>query len=455
MASNIDVAVLANLQQDSHFNLERRPGLTFALGTLGLSSSWHCIYSLRDHARGSSVRKAAQELSREIADVRFILAHKECLEFLPLGFFDGLKEKITLGFLGDEEWQMDYIANFLPMFDVNAVYPSSAIANYKKYGHQLLQLPLGATFPDPLSVSSLQDIDVLFVGRPYGPRASMINTLVGCGITVSVFGSEEWRSLIPAETYKGHLPNSLYEATVRRAKILLGFMEAPDGGPVHINAKLFDAAKVGRFCLLTHYEPIYSDYNLVEGGSIVTYKDVNDLCVKVNHYLAHPEERERIASKSTAMLRASSDYRALYQRLLENLLNVTSHQDFGNPLRSKGWISLSTDSTMASPCVIENICAINADASMIVLNTEGYQRVIVKRLPLVDAGSVLLGPGVARPKVFAGLVWAPHARRLPHFPLNRYANTPPLLVRCLLTLETWLAFAIETFRTKIRKQRPV
>ena len=453
--SKIDVAILANLRQDSHFNLERRPGLAATLALLGLRTSWHCIYSLRDRARRSSIRSAAQELSSDIAGVPFVLAHKECLEFLPLEFFDGTPEKTIMGFLGDEEWQMDFIANFLPMFDVNTVYPSSAIANYKKHGHQLLQLPLGATFPELPSVPPVQDIDVLFVGRPYGPRASMINTLVGLGISVTVFGSEEWRSLIPPQTYKGHLPNELYAATVARAKIVLGFMEAPDGGPVHINAKVFDAAKVGRFCLLTYYEPIYSDYNLVENESIVTYKDGVDLCAKVKHYLEHPEERERIAAKSASLLRASSDYRVLYRRLLERFLDVSSQRDFGAPLRAAGWYPLCAVATMASPAVIESICAINADASMIVLNTEGHRRVIVKRLPLVDAASVLLGPGVSRPRVFAGLVWVPRARRLPHFPLNRYERTPPLLVRSLLALETLLAFALETFRTKVRKQRPV
>ena len=453
--STIDVAVLANLHKNSHFNLERRPALAETLDALGLHSSWHCIYALRDRVRRSSIRTAAQQLARDLAGVRFILAHKECLEFLPLEFFSAMPGKISMGFLGDEEWQMGFIANYLPMFDAITVYTTAAVVNYTSHGHQVLHLPLGATFPEPLSAPPVQDIDVLLVGRPYGHRAVMINTLVSLGISVVVYGSPEWQPLVSSQTYKGHLPNELYEATVARAKIVLGFMEAPDGGPVHINAKIFDAAKVGRFCLLTYYEPIYSDYNLVEGESIVTYKDLDDLCEKVGYYLANPEERERIAAKSASLLRASSDYRVLYRRLLGRFLDVAAHRALGAPLRATGWVPLSADSNMASPRVIESICAINADASMIVMNTEGHRRVIVKRLPIVDAGSVLLGPGVPRPKVFAGLVWAPRARRLPHFPLNRYERTAPLLVRGLLALEACLAFAIETFRTKIRKQRPV
>lgn len=453
--SKIDVAILANLRQDSHFNLERRPALEATLDALGLRSSWHCIYALRDRVRGTSTRCAAKQLVSDLAGVQFILAHKECLEFLPLGFFRSMPDKTSMGFLGDEEWQMDFIASYLPIFDAVTVYTTAAVANYKNHGHKVLHIPLGATFPEASMAQPKTDIDVLFVGRPYGNRAAMINNLVGLDISVSVYGSHEWRSLVPPQTYKGHLPNELYEATVARAKIVLGFMEAPDGGPVHINAKVFDAAKVGRFCLLTYYEPIYSDYNLVENESIVTYKDAVDLCAKVRYYLEHPEERERIAAKSASLLRASSDYRVLYRRLLERFIDVSAQRDFGSPLRAAGWYPLCAGATMASPAVIESICAINADASMIVLNTEGHRRVIVKRLPLVDAASVLLGPGVSRPTVFAGLVWAPRARRLPHFPLNRYERTPPLLVRGLLALETLLAFALETFRAKVRKQRPV
>jgi hypothetical protein len=455
MMSNIDVAVLANLQQDSHFNLERRPALAATLDALNLRSSWHCIYALKDDARRFSIRCAAQKLASDLKGVRFILAHKECLEFLPLEFFSSVPGKTLMGFLGDEEWQMNFIANYLPMFDATTVYTTAAVANYKGYGHQVLHLPLGATFPEPSLAQFVPDIDVLFVGRPYGHRAAMINTLVGVGISVTVYGSQEWRKLVPPQTYKGHLPNELYEATVARAKIVLGFMEAPDGGPVHINAKIFDAAKVGRFCLLTYYEPIYSDYNLMEGESIVTYKDVDDLCAKVRHYLDHPEERERIAGRSANLLRASSDYRALYRRLLERFLVLDARQEFGAPSRATGWSLLRADATLADTHVIESICAINADTSMIVLNTEGRNRVIVKRLPFVDAGSVLLGPNVPSPWSFGGLVWAPRARRLPHFPLNRYDRRPPLLVRGLLALETLLAFALEIFRTRVRKFRPV
>lgn len=350
---------------------------------------------------------------------------------------------------------MSFIASYLPMFDAVTVYTTAAIKNYKDYGYKLMHLPLGATFPEPSFGPPVQDIDALFVGRPYGPRAAMINSLVDRGISVSVYGSQEWRSLIPAQIYKGHLPNEFYEATVARAKILLGFMEAPDGGPIHINAKIFDAAKVGRFCLLTYYEPIFSEYNLVEGESIVTYNNVNDLYAKVRHYLAHPEERELIASRTARLLRASSDYRRLYRRLIETFLDAAAEREFGAPARAVGWAPLRSDAVMASERVIESICAINADATMIVLNTEGRRRVIVKRLPVVDAGSLLLAPGARRPWAFAGLVWAPKARRLPHFPLNRYERRPLLLVQGLLMLETFLAFALEMWRVKIRKIRPV
>lgn len=449
------VAVLANLQQDSHFNLERRPGLAAALDELGFYASWHCIYALRDEARNRSIRSASNSLGLEIKTVDLILAHKECLEFLPLDFFGSLNHGTSVGFIGDEEWQMSHLANFLPMFKMVTVYPTVAVREYQKFGYHVLRLPLGCCFSKEIEVIENHDIDVIFVGRPYGTRSHMINTLIRQGIDVQVFGSEEWKGKVPAKNYKGRLSNDAYGRTVGRAKIVLGFMEAPDGGPVHINAKLFDAAKTGRFCLLTHYEPIYSDYGLVEGESIVTYRSVEDLCQKVRYYLDHQEVRERIASKSMTSLRASSNYFVNYRKLLEDVLHAAEAGDFENSRRSAAWKPLEAGATLAGDNILRSICEINCDAKMIVLNTEGARRVVVKRLPIVDASSVLLNPKFPPPISIAGLVWARSARRLPHFPLNRYDIPPPLLVRALLSIEIFISYLLERYRIRIRKVQPV
>ena len=449
-------AVIANLRSNSHFLLERKPALASSLEELGVEILWFCIYDLKAKSLSTSIKDSTKELRVKLQNVQVVFAHKECLEFLTMDFFNTLPCVASLGFLGDEEWQMGLIANYLPMFDIATVYTSKALTSYSSYGYRLMHLPVGGIFHSRGQTSPIQDIDVIFVGRPYGRRVMMIKELIAQGIHVHVYGSQEWKKRIPSDAYKGYLNNKVYEATVARAKIVLGFMEAPNNSSVHINAKIFDAAKAKRFCLLTRYQPFYEDYGLVEGESIVTYDGVQDLCRKVKFYLDHPRERELIASKCSFILKTSANYILLYRNLAKNFFLDIRQSDFRTPMRhNSGWQSLGSGAVLASSELIGAICAINSDAAMIVLNTEGARRVIIKRLPITDADSVIIASNASRPPNIGGLVWTLGARRLPHFPLNRYEATMPFLVRILFCIETFLDIALTMYREKIRKIQPI
>ena len=80
---------------------------------------------------------------------------------------------------------------------------------------------------------------------------------------------------------------------------------------------------------------------------------------------------------------------------------------------------------------------------------------IIKRLPFVDAGSVFIKKGVKRPLVCFGIAWVPHARRLPHFPLNFYTKKPRLTVQFTLALETIICACLEFYLDKVKNIKPV
>jgi spore maturation protein CgeB len=83
-----------------------------------------------------------------------------------------------------------------------------------------------------------------------------------------------------------------------------------------VNTRLFEAAGCGGF-VLTHASPDLDRY-FVEGEEVVAFESPSDLREAVRHYLAHPDERRRIASAGQA--RAHRDH--TFARRLDELLAV-------------------------------------------------------------------------------------------------------------------------------------
>ena len=449
------ILVIANLQDDSHFTLSRMKPLNEALLKLELNPIFTCIYDLKNEARHTTIIAASEKLAKLLVDVDYCIVHKECLEFLPTDFFNRFTNVNTLGFLGDEGWQLNFVSNFLPMFSSVVVYESKGFLAYSKHKKQIYHLPLGNNFGYDVKRLYHKEADVVFIGRPYGVRAKMINDLYLHNIAIRVYGSEKWRGLIPDNVYQGFVSNEDYDATLSRSKIVLGFMETEDNTSKHINTKIFDTARVGTFGIFTHYEPLFRDYNLEEGKSVVTYRSTEQLLTKIKYYLDNEDEREKVALATQKALMRTANYKISYQKLISKFIKNDVQDTEKQMIKLALWKQLSTDAALANIETIDQICELNSDAKIIVLNTEGKCRTIVKRLPIVDSGSVLYRTDSPRPFEFCGVAWVPTARRLPHFPLNHYSSRARPLAFLILGLETFICFLLEMYRERIAKTKPV
>jgi hypothetical protein len=194
------------------------------------------------------------------------------------------------------------------------------VRQYQQWNSYSYLLPIGiGKLSDVPPRDREKDIDVLFVGRPYGTRAEMIRAIKASGIGIQVFGSKSWLNYPDLEdVYQGFLERDAFWQQLGRAKVILNLMEDATGKP-HINAKVFEAAMVGAFSLVTFYPPFETTYGLEDGRSIAFYRSIPDLVAKLEYYLTHEEHREQIAHQLQYHLLKRFSYEKLYKDLFSKL----------------------------------------------------------------------------------------------------------------------------------------
>lgn len=127
--------------------------------------------------------------------------------------------------------------------------------------------------------------DVCFVGGRYGVRAEVVSALRRAGVAVTTYGAG-WD--------EGRIETAEVPRLFAQSKIVLGIGTVGHCRDFYsLKLRDFDAAMSGSL-YLTHDNPdLYSLFAI--GEEIVTYRSTSDCVEKVRYYLAHDEERERIA----------------------------------------------------------------------------------------------------------------------------------------------------------------
>lgn len=230
------------------------------------------------------------------------------------------KGKLVVGFLGDDEYNFERHKFWLFLFDAVVAYTEKEVNRYKKWNPYTYLLPVGAVVPDS-TLAANKDIDVIFVGKPYGTRPDILDKLRRKGFNLVIYGSRKWASYLSLkDSYRGFLKSEDYWKELSRAKIVLALMEDYEGKP-HINGKVFEAAAVGAMSIATYYEPFKTTYGLTPGQEIVFYHDAEDLVAKLKYYLDHDNEREAIAARLKERILQEFTYDKLYASLFTQLVN--------------------------------------------------------------------------------------------------------------------------------------
>jgi hypothetical protein len=425
----MQITVAGNLSEDSYFRLERMPAIAAVFRVKNIEVNWLDINQIRAYVEEYGIFNAENHFIKKIRSSSIVMMHKELLYILTPRILDECNRLsiLTVGFIGDEENDPNIAKDFISLFDIPVVYTLFGWHQFIHLNRNLYLLPVGADFSaaNTLEDGHHEEIDVLFIGSPYEPRPSIINFLIKNGVKIQVYGSKNWGNYIKSDYYKGYVSNSDYSKTLSKAKIILGLMEIPRSKRAHINAKIFDASKVIKMSITTYYKPFEEFYGLVEGESLVTYKSKHDLLEKINYFLKNPVERRKISERQSNLLRGKYDYRTTYTALVDHVDVLL--KEFSWKFKRKDieinavWEPLIWDVNVSyDPSLTSILTSCTAVEGCVVIHSVYDDKIIIKRLPIVDAASVFVRKDAKRPGIFFGFAISFNSYRTAYFPLNVY-----------------------------------
>jgi len=199
------------------------------------------------------------------------------------------------------------ILNALPEYDLHLLPRRISLEQYRNAGARDVYWFVPAYepslhYPPPPGWSDAdRDIDVVFVGHPYGKRPGYVLTLwEKYGIRIKVWGDERWGRRWPLaklpprarHLYQGSfLPTASYRETLWRSRIVLGFVNNTNKD--EFSGRSFEIPACGAFLLVEDTQGHRDMYK--DGEEVVLFNSVDDCAQKIQRYLGDEEARTRIA----------------------------------------------------------------------------------------------------------------------------------------------------------------
>ncbi len=203
------------------------------------------------------------------------------------------KRFVTYNWFCDDHWRFsNFSRHYAPHFSYVSTTDSEAIPRYQKIGYrQALLTQWACNHYDYLLLPDVQKkYDVTFIGQPHGNRKRVVNYLRSQGIAIQPFGrgwengrvtQEEMICIFNASKINLNLANSSWNIhTIFR-------------GQQQIKGRNFEIPGSGGFILTNYMQGIERYYEI--GKEIACFKTRRDLAGQIRYYLAHDDERERIA----------------------------------------------------------------------------------------------------------------------------------------------------------------
>jgi spore maturation protein CgeB len=167
--------------------------------------------------------------------------------------------------------------------------------------------------------------DIVFMGSNYPCRADLLESLAGKDI--SIWGPG-WERLPKDSPLKSHVRGThtrpeTWLKIYRASKIVLSihYRDPKSMFPVYqASPRVFEALACKSFVLSDRQRDVLSLFK--DGEHLVTFADADELKEKVAYYLAHPEQRERIAAAGQREVLRAHTYTRRIETLLETVGEV-------------------------------------------------------------------------------------------------------------------------------------
>ncbi|MHC1588267.1 MAG: CgeB family protein [Methermicoccaceae archaeon] len=154
--------------------------------------------------------------------------------------------------------------------------------------------------------------EVSFVGRAHGKRRQFVEALRERGVNIKTFG-QGWEN-------SDRVLQSELVRIYNQSKISLNIPLASVGNIIQLKGRDFEAPGCGSMLLTKDCEQVAEYYSV--GEEIITYEDADDAAEKIRYYLAHEDERERVAERGYKRVMREHTY----ERRLSEVFRLATHR---------------------------------------------------------------------------------------------------------------------------------
>ncbi|MCA8943283.1 MAG: glycosyltransferase [Planctomycetes bacterium] len=294
-------------------------GLVEALRGQGLEVRWMNLATHRRWVgRPAAIRNARRAFARFKPDMVFVFCRD--LPFSLLREFHA--EATTVVWVEEplQEFPDEYI-EYLAEADAVFITNPSKLAMLRSRGvhHAAFVLEgFSSTFHYPLGKRSYKR-DIAFIGGPgrEGKRAEFLASIARHH-DLEIFGChwDEWRKLHPHLRIHGPVRPRGYRKVCAESRIVLGLNQV-NRDSLYFSNRTFLTLACGGFHL-THYVPglerVFRDRE-----HLCWYRDLDDCIAQIDHYLARPEDRERIAVSGRDYVHAEHQFDSRIRYILHSL----------------------------------------------------------------------------------------------------------------------------------------
>ena len=275
-------------------------------------------------------------VERERPDIVFcvLMAYELWIETLEMA--RDISTAFFINWSTDDSWKYRQFSRLIaPSFDLYATTSHAAFAKAKRDVQDNFFLTqwaaTGARLQKPLAAGQCR-YPVSFVGSRYGTRSEWVSNLRDKGIDVACFGYGWKHGAVASEEIPRIIRESLISLNFGDSDVVMeGFMPSRSR---QIKARVFEVPGCGGFLLTQAADDLSRYYEL--GSEVATFDSLEDLVHKINHYLSHPAERDRMAWAGHVRTRAEHTYEARFSQLLQEVLALTSSRHTAIATKSKG-----------------------------------------------------------------------------------------------------------------------
>lgn len=161
--------------------------------------------------------------------------------------------------------------------------------------------------------------DVTFIGKASKERVKTIEFLIKNRVNLKVFGGL-WDNYPKLKNFcMGHLSSDEMPKVINQTKINIGLSKNKYGTPA-FKWRIFEISSCRAFSLTDYFGEYLKLFK--NNKEIVMFRDERDLLKKINYYLEHEKEREKIAAniykRTIKNYDVSDDFKKIFEQIMEN-----------------------------------------------------------------------------------------------------------------------------------------